>query len=926
MRHTVRQLAAILGLVGVVFVAESMGLFAPLSNLLVDMRFALTNRPPTGDVVLAEIDSASIDALGRWPWSRSVYARLTDALVADGAADIAFDIDFSSPSTPQSDAAFAAALDRAGGFAILAAFQQRATTAGHLGATHFNLPIPELSKNAWMGSVNVRPEVDGRVRWFPTEMRTPSGSISSLPIALAGEKKPRGGRFLVDYSIDARQIDRISIAGILAGTVDPARIEGKKVIVGAGAVELRDDFVVPRYGTLSGPMLQALAVETLMQHRLLVSLGAWPSALLTLLFGLLVVFASRGRSPRQIVLAAVAGSATTEILALGAQAAGFVAATGGAQFSIFVLLVGALGRELDFGRSLLTRVTGQRDRVQGLLTRVIADNFDGIIVIDEDDTIITASRLAQDVLGDAVGATLVGRRAREILPPGMLAALQRGRIAGAVGETPERQLRELTMPADAGGMQHLEFMVSLSDIPGEAGAHRRVACMTFRDVTERRENEERLSYVASHDVLTGALNRHRLVEQIAVLAGDPRSRAKGMTIVLVDLARFKQINDSLGHSYGDEVLKQVVHRLWQCGPDLVARLGADSFALLSAEIMSQSALEAFCDMIIEQVRRPYRIGAHRAIVGAAIGVTDSVRSGTDAEALISHADMALSRAKVSRRHDFIVFEPDMDVELKERQALELALRHAIERDELVVLYQPQVDLATSRVVGVEALVRWHHPELGVVSPDRFIGLAEETGLIIELGRWVLETACREVAKWPEHVRLAVNASPVQIEFGDVVADVEKALAESGLSSQRLDIEITEGLLIEKPDAVRGHLNALAALGVGVALDDFGTGYSSLSYLGGLPVDKIKIDRSFISRLPGSMSSSAIVAAILTLCQTLGKTVVAEGIETADQAWLLRLGGCEIGQGFYFGRPRSAEEVEAAIREGTNEWRLDTATV
>jgi EAL domain-containing protein (putative c-di-GMP-specific phosphodiesterase class I) len=283
-------------------------------------------------------------------------------------------------------------------------------------------------------------------------------------------------------------------------------------------------------------------------------------------------------------------------------------------------------------------------------------------------------------------------------------------------------------------------------------------------------------------------------------------------------------------------------------------------------------------------------------------------SGYDAEVLLSHADMALSAAKSLSGSHYAMFTAEMDELLTQKQDMELALGEAIEKKQLSLAFQPQVSLETGETVGVEALLRWQHPVLGAVSPARFIPAAEETGQIIELGRWVLEQACREVASWPVATRLSVNVSPIQFELVDMVEEVKAALLLSGLPAEQLEIEITEGVFIVSAGPVIDALQTLRDLGVGVALDDFGIGYSSLSYLGRLPVDKIKIDQSFVRNLPADAESGAIVRAVMTLSETLDKTVVAEGIENADQAWMLRMMGCQIGQGYHFSRPRTAAQM------------------
>ncbi|RYE73873.1 MAG: phosphodiesterase, partial [Hyphomicrobiales bacterium] len=360
----------------------------------------------------------------------------------------------------------------------------------------------------------------------------------------------------------------------------------------------------------------------------------------------------------------------------------------------------------------------------------------------------------------------------------------------------------------------------------------RVACLTFRDVSERRRSERRLKFLASHDPLTGTLSRLELVEVVHAHCASQRGRDAGVTMILVDLSRFKTVNETLGHSFGDLVLKQVASRLHACSADALARVGGDTFALFLRRRMSHDDLRAYCMAITGRVAAPYTLaGGHQALISASAGATHSGLSGFDPDVLLSHADMALSVAKDTPGGGVALFSQDMDDRLKEKQDMDAALREAIENRQLSLTFQPQVALSDERLVGVEALVRWTHPDLGIVSPTRFIPVAEETGLIIEIGRWVLVEACREVVRWPQEIKLAVNVSPVQFVMSDVVSDVRKALADSGLPANRLDIEITEGMFVSKSQMIIDTLQRLRDMGVGVALDDFGTGYSSLSYLG-----------------------------------------------------------------------------------------------
>jgi diguanylate cyclase (GGDEF)-like protein len=432
--------------------------------------------------------------------------------------------------------------------------------------------------------------------------------------------------------------------------------------------------------------------------------------------------------------------------------------------------------------------------------------------------------------------------------------------------------------------------------------HAMVEELAYR-TEQRRKAEARLRYLGTHDPITGSLNRTSFIDAV-----DAARREIGeVAVILIDLRRFRAVNDTIGHEQGDELLRQVSSRLGGDPVRACARLGGDTFGVLVADAPDE-ALEALAIRLTDAVAEPYRLPAgHDARIAASAGGATSRISGSDATTLLEHADMALSVARHGLGNGIALFEPRMEETLQSRQAMDAALSRAVDTELFRMAYQPLIDLPSGRVAGAEALMRWRDPILGEVSPGVFIPAAEETGQIVALGRFALQEACRAAAGWDESLRISVNVSPVQFELSDVLMDVSEALAQSGLAPSRLDIEITEGIFVRDAAGVSAKLAAIREMGVGIALDDFGTGYSSLIYLAELPIDKIKIDQAFTRRLPEDSEAAAIVSAVLALGRTLGKTVVAEGIETQAQAELLRVGGCGLGQGYLFGRPVSADQ-------------------
>ena len=899
--------------------AGLLGLFRPLDDALRDLRFGAEGRPPTGNIVFIDIDSRSLDTVGVWPWPRSVHARIVDALMDAGVEDMAFDVDFSAASTEAGDAAFEAALERAGGYVQLAALRQLADRSGD---EQFNLPLDRFAQHASPVTVNVPIGTGGIVRNYPFGLTLGGRAYPSLAASLTAVRGPVDGSFVIDYSIDPNAIARVSVADILDGSFDPALVAGKTAVVGASALELRDTFVVPRHGVIPGALVQILAAETLRQGRLLQPAGWVPVALLVGFMGFCAVWLG-GRLPLPVaIIGGLLLAVFAELTALALQLRlGLLLDTATIHIAQAAFLVNALLVEVVIRKRAHVQASNERDATQGILDRVIADNFDGVVVVDGGGRIIAASRLAEEILG----AGLVGQRADDMLPSEIERAIHQ--LIGAPVAPAHPAPAELMLPGEDGEPRIIEYTITRSEVVSVDGhkAPRRVACLTFRDVSERRRSEERLKFLASHDPLTGTLSRLEMVEVVHAHCEVQRGREAGVTMILVDLSRFKTVNETLGHSFGDMVLKQVASRLHACAGDAIARVGGDSFALFLRRRMPNAELLVYCSEIIGRVSAPYTLtGGHQALISASAGATHSGTSGFDPDVLLSHADMALSIAKDTPGGGVALFTQDMDDRLKEKQDMDVALREAIENKQLSLTFQPQVALDDERLVGVEALVRWQHPELGIVSPTRFIPVAEETGIIIEIGRWVLVEACKEVVRWPEEIKLAVNVSPVQFVMSDVVRDVREALAVSRLPAHRLDIEITEGMFISKSQAIIDTLQKLRDMGVGVALDDFGTGYSSLSYLGRLPLDKIKIDQSFVKRLPADPEAGAIIRAVMTLSETLEKVVIAEGIENADQAWMLRMMGCKIGQGYYFGRPRTGAEMVAWFNARGSEPRPMTA--
>ncbi|MGA7802038.1 MAG: EAL domain-containing protein [Gammaproteobacteria bacterium] len=440
------------------------------------------------------------------------------------------------------------------------------------------------------------------------------------------------------------------------------------------------------------------------------------------------------------------------------------------------------------------------------------------------------------------------------------------------------------------------------------------------DISVVKQSQEQLDFLAHHDTLTALPNRVLFNDRLRHAMDVSRRDGTMLGLVFIDLDRFKTINDSLGHPLGDKLLVQAAKRIQQHvrTVDTVARLGGDEFVILIEHLGSAQDVARLCQKIIDAFQQPLLVDGHELHLTMSMGISLFPRDGDDAATLIKHADAAMYRAKDEGRNVFQFFTQELSITAFERLTLETALRHALEFEQLELYYQPQYALADGRLVGAEALLRWNHPDLGVVAPDKFIPVAEENGLILPIGEWVLRQACADARRWRDagyvSQRVAVNISAVQIQRGDIVAAVQKALHDSGLPAVALELEITESVIMQRPEQAKRVLHRLRELGITIAIDDFGTGYSSLSQLKRLPVDRLKIDRNFVRDVVTDGDDEAIVHAVIALGRAMHLEIMAEGVEESAQQHFLCEAGCHGAQGYLFGRPEPAPMFEARLEE------------
>ena len=537
----------------------------------------------------------------------------------------------------------------------------------------------------------------------------------------------------------------------------------------------------------------------------------------------------------------------------------------------------------------------------------------GLCMFDADSLLVVWNRRYLDIFGLSEDALRIGMSQREIIAN--LVALKCYRPGATIDSVSESTRTSLSSEGAKSVLRELADgrVIAATHRPMEGGGW----VATFEDVTERRRNEARIIHMARHDALTDLPNRNALREiGTELLTRTSDGPAPTLAVLCLDLDRFKPVNDSFGHPTGDALLKAVAERLRAQvrSRDLVARLGGDEFAVLH-EVESVEEAVVLAERLIRTVSAPYTLNGYMIEIGISAGIALAGPDAHDIDRLLKNADMALYEAKAKVRGSHRLFEPQMDETVRQRLTMERELRDALNQNQFELHYQPLVSLnaiGPGRITGVEALVRWRHPERGLVSPGVFIPLAEETGLIVPLGEWVLNQATRDAAAWPGEISVAVNVSPLQLRNRGFAQNVLMALAASGLRAQRLELEITENVLLDDTEANLETLHTLRKLGVRISMDDFGTGYSSISYLRRFPFDKIKIDRSFVRDAGTSADASAIIRAIVGLGTSLGITTLAEGVETEAQLAAIRAEGTQEIQGFLFSPPRPVAEIVAML--------------
>jgi diguanylate cyclase (GGDEF)-like protein/PAS domain S-box-containing protein len=873
-------------------------------NALADFRFRWLQRDAGSDIAVVAIDARSIEKIGVWPWPRRLHAELLRELEKAGVRDIAFDVDFSSPSDPASDRDFIAALQAAAGSVILPSFQQPGAEPADPAAPHINRPLKPFADQSWPALVNIAIEPDGRARRYLFGDWLGDKYVPSMGAMLAGQFVSKPMPFFIDFGIRSDSVPSVSFVDVLHGDAAAlARLKNRKVIVGGTALELGDRFSVPNGEILSGPVMQAVAAESILQNRTL----HWTSALVTLaqivLISLVMMFTWRRFRPGARVMMLVFAGLVGEAAAMLIQSRWPLMLDTSLLYTAIVAYLAAMALdEIDF-RELLGRIAERR------FHRIAMSLGDGLACTDQAHRITFWNRGAETIFGYSA-AEVIGKPIDVICAQTATSQFAISALSGPAWLAPGGCVMEFEGQRSNGEVFPVEACFSAwsaADGP-QYGA-------VLRDITVRKREADRIRYLAEYDTLTGLANRNTLQAGLAAMIASEEKSAGGIALLVLGLDGFQNINDLLGHTYGDRVLQAVAERLKREAGDvgLVARLSGDEFAIAMPCAYLRYPVSEFAERVVEAFDQPLLAGSREHRVKISTGVAIYPKGGSNADELLSNGHLAFCRAKGPRRGGHVMFDTSMRQELEARVTLEAELARAVERSEFELFYQPQVHLKDGRLSGAEALIRWRHPERGLVPPIEFMPVVNSSAISERLGAWVMETACRQARKWElagAGIRVGINLSPSQLQSGDLAKSVSDMLDATGLSPGLLELEVTEDILLHDEARVLDIFLRIQRLGVRVVFDDFGTGYASLSYLKKFPLDGLKIDKSFVFDLLTDTDDAAIVNSTVGLSKQLGLSVIAEGIENRASADLLLTMGCEEGQGYFFGKPMSVADFEA----------------
>lgn len=891
------------------------GILEFLDFQIFDTLFRLHQRPASQSIVIVEMDSKSIKELVVWPWPRSLYATAIDKISKAGAKNIIVDVDFSSRSKADEDTILQTALKNAEPDIFLPIFQQ---FSGHNSGKQLieTLPNTDFLPFIEMASANYLPESDGLIRVQKINHRYGNRDIISFSAVIAKNIPIFHNLFFIDYGIQPNTIPRISFIDLIRGEFDPETLAGKNVIIGATALELGDIKSTPVYRTLPGPEVIAISYESIVQNRMLQLVPLVICLPLLLLVCILTAILFNRLNWKAACL-----------LWLGLSLSLFVLSSFIQGVSIWLLEISPMliATTLTFLLSILRETEMQSlklllqsieiRRSDMMMRTVVENSFDSIIVSDENGFILLANPSTDLIFGYDHGE-VIGKHIS-----GLFAAAS---LVKTTDEFPEN-LRKENKTQQLFGIRSDGVVFDLeTTVRSMVTEEHQNFAIFFRDITAQQEQARLLEHQAYYDALTDLPNRLLLSDRVESAVKSSRRTNKKFALLLIDLDHFKEVNDTLGHAMGDTLLINVANRLKNAirDSDTVARLGGDEFAILLLDINDTYNAGLLAQKVLDDISEQFNIKDDvlssdiSLSIEASIGVTLFPEHGETIEDLMKHVDIAMYTAK-NEKAGFSVYDAQSDTYNMRRLILSGELRSAIENEDLFLCYHPQVKLATGKLSGFEALMRWNHTEYGMVSPAEFVDMAERSGLIHTLTNFALKAAIAQTGIWLKEgldITMSINLSMRNLQDVALPDIVKELLNEHQVPPERLILEATETAMMTNSDITIQTLQTLKDLGVHISIDDFGTGHSSLQYIKDMPLYELKIDQSFVMTMLDEERSRSIVETIVALSNALKLEIVAEGIETVEIAAELSRMGCQIGQGYYFSKPMKASEVINWIEE------------
>jgi diguanylate cyclase (GGDEF)-like protein/PAS domain S-box-containing protein len=885
-----------------VVVLQISGYLRPLENQFIDKSTLLLKHEVPTDIVTIGIDARSIAKLNQWPWPRRLHAQLLERLRAAKPASVFIDIDFSTRSNAVDDDLLRSELAQWPEAMIgLPTFYQP-SSSGDVSEV-VTKPLPEFASRAQLASVNQSTDQDRLVRRFKEMWQVGGESVPSAAAMIAGKRSGSDTPQLIDYTIDPASFPYVSYIDILEGKFDAQQFKGKKVIIGASAKELNDVVPAPVYQSLlPGFVVHALSAQTLINGAPQ-SLSTVFSGLVTVLIAFLSVWLFARTTWRQGLLWLGVGIAALFFASLQLHASNGIVLNI-VPFALVAILCFTASelRSLDREsiRALLLSL-GIRRR-DALMDSVVQSSSDCILCVDGNGRIRTANTATEKLLERDAGALIdaeIGEYFSTLDAPARLAS------HGS-------KLTECELRTAAGRLLPVELSVCRVGITDEE-----LYTFIARDISDRKAQQRKLEYQARYDLLTNLPNRAAFNEYL------DRALAKAefsnpTALLMLDLCRFKEVNDTLGHNVGDTVLREVADRFRAVIGDraFLARIGGDEFVVVLDCEPADRRIDLLAASLTATMRMPIKASGISLDVGLSIGVAIFPQHASDAQTLLRHADVAMYIAK-RRGIPCERYDSKYDEHTVQRLAMIGELRRAIEQNQLELYFQPQVNLRTGRAESAEALLRWRHPTLGVVSPGEFIAVAESTDLIQPLTEWTLKQAFQQIRQWQDlgvEIRVAVNLSARMLQDVRFPEHLRRLLTDYAVLPSHLELEITEGAMMLDPSRALRVVNEIHAIGVIVSVDDYGTGFSSLSYLRDLPLHALKLDKSFVVQSRDRADDRTIIASTVQLAHALNLQVVAEGVETAWHAEFLTSMGFDFAQGYHYGRAMSGDALLGWLRE------------